>query len=84
MLCVERVALIYLHADILNAILAPQLKLCLGDEHQGKRDFVHDHVNVLLDHFASGPELKAYLHSFEGSTESLGTHEFLTLCENDG
>ena len=47
---IEGVLMIYLHSHVLNGVLCPELVLSLCDEHQGKRDLVHNHIYVVLDH----------------------------------
>jgi len=61
----------------------PQVKLCLSDEHQGQRDFVKDGIDMILDHSSCRLVLQSNRHCFQSCTQRLGTHELLTLGEND-
>ena len=61
----------------------PQIKLILSDEHQRQRYLIQNGVYVLLNHLPSGLILQPDLHSFQCATQSLGTHECLSLLQNN-
>ena len=72
-----------LHAHVLDGILAPEVELGLGDQHQGERNLIQNRINVLLDHATRRLELDTNLNCLQSRAKGLSTHELLSLGKYD-